>query len=83
MLGINYYRLNQFDLNGRQKYSPVKVMNFSDSTLSVSIYPNPFNGQFTIYAEGITTGLSQSEVQLQIFNSIGQMVFETTVNSNL
>ena len=70
--GINYYRLNQIDLNGNQKYSQVKSVSFSDTNLSVSIYPNPFKGEFTVCS-------LQSNAQLQIYNSTGKMVFETTV----
>jgi len=81
VLGINYYRLDQFDLNGAQAYSPVKAVSFSDAVLSVNIYPNPFNVQFTIYVEGIPSEQLRSGVQLQVFNSTGQMVFETTVNN--
>jgi len=51
---------------------PISVNEISSSQ-NISIYPNPTSGEFTVY------GLLSS-VQLQIFNSIGEMVFKTTVN---
>lgn|GEM_PF-3437313 len=37
--GNNYYRLKQLDISGRYEYSPVRTVNFEEST--ISIYPNP------------------------------------------
>ncbi|MBI4930727.1 MAG: T9SS type A sorting domain-containing protein [Bacteroidetes bacterium] len=52
-----------------------EVQNLSNNIL-INVFPNPNNGEFTVY------GL-QFPVQLQIYNSLGQIVHEQTLNSNL
>jgi hypothetical protein len=39
-LGLNYYRLNLFDLEGHSKYSPIRELEFESNT-AILIYPNP------------------------------------------
>ncbi len=53
----------------------VAVSSLDAANGGISIFPNPSNGEFVI------SGL-ESTGQLQIFNSLGQMVLETVVNSN-
>ena len=45
--GTNYYRLLAIDLDGTQKYSDIKSVNFSSSLLP-NVYPNPTSGSITI-----------------------------------
>lgn len=49
-LGVNYYRLEQFDLDGSSEYSDVRKVNFDDGqdALSIVMYPNPTVGQLRI-----------------------------------
>lgn len=50
--GISYYRLKQIDLDERAYYSTIKAVK-GESTVSVLIWPNPNEGQFSIRLEGI------------------------------
>jgi len=52
--GISYYRLRQIDLDNRAHYSLIKAVDGSGAgTISVLIWPNPSQGQFSIKMEGI------------------------------
>ena len=44
---------------------------------SISIYPNPNNGLFTVNAEDAT-----AQMQINIYNSNGQLVFSKSFDSN-
>jgi hypothetical protein len=51
--GVSYYRLRQEDENGRWVYSGVKaVAGYGGGGVSVSLFPNPGHGQFTLRVEG-------------------------------
>lgn len=45
--GVNYYRLKQVDLDGRETISPVKKVNFN-KIHTVSLFPNPTVNELTI-----------------------------------
>ena len=52
--GISYYRLRQEDLDNRWTYSAIKAVAGSGGTggVTVSLFPNPGHGQFTLRVEG-------------------------------
>ncbi|HEY4290018.1 MAG TPA: T9SS type A sorting domain-containing protein [Puia sp.] len=51
--GITYYRLKQTDLDGQYIYTLIKAVPGSGSTaVSVLLFPNPNQGQFTIRMDG-------------------------------
>ncbi|HEY4205832.1 MAG TPA: T9SS type A sorting domain-containing protein, partial [Puia sp.] len=51
--GITYYRLKQTDLDGRYTYTLIQAVAGSGSTgVSVVLYPNPSQGQFSIRMDG-------------------------------
>lgn len=65
--GISYYRLRQTDFNGIYTYSkivPVEIIN-----TVISAYPNPTNNIITL------TGLDSSIEYFNLFNSLGQNIF--------
>jgi hypothetical protein len=51
---LAYYRLRQFDLDGKQAFSNVVVVAGTASTDFTTAAPNPTNGPLDIAAEGIT-----------------------------
>ena len=78
--GINYYRLNQFDLNGLHKYSPVEAVSISDVVLPVSIYPNPF----TVSVDISINVVSQIQnCELKIYNVLGAEVLNTVMTEQI
>ena len=53
--GINYYRLRQLDLDGREKISEIRTVSFTDKDAnSIRIFPNPVVN--TLHMEGIEPG---------------------------
>jgi hypothetical protein len=51
--GISYYRLRQVDLDNHFSYSAIKaVPGLAGSGITVSLYPNPGHGQFTLRVDG-------------------------------
>ena len=50
-----------------------------DYGLTVRAYPNPFNGSTNIAYQG--TGLANTELRLEIYNTLGQLVHNTQVFS--
>ena len=67
--GINYYRLKTVYLNGTSKYSEIRTISFSLSTIQV--YPNPARGSLRILFDNSFSGRS---VVLEIFNHMGQKI---------
>ena len=70
--GNNYYRLKQIDLNGQYEYSAVRHILFEESNkVSISAYPNPSTGQFTI---GINNPKGKSAI-IQLYTSSGSLIW--------
>ncbi len=46
--GINYYRLNQIDFDGRSRLSDTKALRFDKTKRPVTIYPNPVRDQLNV-----------------------------------
>lgn len=40
--GSRYYRLKQYDFDGRFSYSPIRLVSFNQITDPIKVYPNPF-----------------------------------------
>ncbi|ADR23587.1 hypothetical protein MATR_25580 [Marivirga tractuosa] len=45
---ISYYRLQQFDFDGENEYSPVVKIEFESKLFNVKLYPNPASNQIAI-----------------------------------
>lgn len=74
-----YYRLKQVDYNGNCKFSVVKAVNLpsenSSHTLTYSVYPNPATNYLVL--EDRET--ANTDVVLEIRNTVGLLVFSTTI----
>lgn len=69
--GKNYYRLRQFDFDGRFDYSPLQSVTFAASGFGVKVLPNPAQEMVTVYIdEAITAG------QMILVDMSGRVVHE-------
>jgi len=73
ILGINYYRLKQTDLNGSSSYSKIVASSYKKGS-DVELYPNPSdNGEFLLYINN-----TQSNCNLiEIFDYDGKKILQT------
>lgn len=67
-LSINYYRLLQVDLDGKQTLSKVVSVAKKGSD-ALTVYPNPTNGKIRL-----ESNLNLQNAEVRIFNSLGQVV---------
>lgn len=67
MVGKNYYRLKQVDIDGQSTYSPVRVVTFAGG--KTSIYPNPTHDKVII------SGLTGTE-RITLFDMTGNSVMQ-------
>lgn len=73
--GKNFYRLVQYDTDGKSVYYGIRQINFELLT-QVKIMPNPFVNQFSISVHGTQA----SKVQITVFDIMGSKVTELTRN---
>lgn len=71
LAGTSYYRLKQMDLDGQFEYSEIRSAAFVDAKNGFAVFPNPA-GQ-TLH---IQLPEHQKDLQLQLRNSLGQLVWE-------
>ena len=71
--GNNYYRLKIIDLDGVISYSNIIVID-AQYDINFNVYPNPFNDLivYSYYTE------EPEELEIEIFNTLGQIVFRNT-----
>jgi hypothetical protein len=81
--GLSFYRLKQTDFDGKGTYSPVKSLQFGsqqgNNKIEIqNIGPNPFKNNFNVnYSIPVS-----SEVEIQIINFYGQLLFDEKINSS-
>lgn len=76
--GTNYYRLKQIDYDGRYEYSKVLSAAIStDSADPFRIFPNPASKSLTLQLPD-----DQLPYQLKLYNSLGQIVWEKTTETD-
>lgn len=78
VIGKNYYRIKQIDLDDRFSYSSTIVIDVKNETTRISVYPNP--AQHFIIISFNSTALKTS---LKLFNQQGQLVQQLALQGTL
>ncbi|MCC6762921.1 MAG: T9SS type A sorting domain-containing protein [Chitinophagaceae bacterium] len=73
--GNNYYRLKQTDLDGKQAFSEVRMVNMQASRGAVSVFPNPAKGMVYLNSDAVSGTL-----QYQLLSMNGKAVLSGQVN---
>ncbi|MBL7699117.1 MAG: T9SS type A sorting domain-containing protein [Chitinophagaceae bacterium] len=71
--GNNYYRLQQFDIDGRFKYSPVREVTIGNP-VNIIIGPNPAHSAITVNGAGNS--------DMQVFSLNGTLMYSSRVTSD-
>lgn len=74
--GISYYRLKQTDFNNNSSYSPLSLIDFTQETLLLSVYPNPTDGIIYITQKEFQSG----DINLVVSDASGKSVFNKTLS---
>lgn len=75
---VIYYRLKQYDLDGRYDYSDIITVQVEcEEVLAISGYPNPVINDFNIEVTGL-----QGANTVAIFNGVGQLVTKLVIPRN-
>ena len=70
--GMNYYRLTQVDIDGKETIYSTEAVNFSNYKLFFDVVPNPNNGNFTIRSNDWKEG---QDLKVRVLNSEGKICF--------
>jgi hypothetical protein len=74
--GVNYYRLRIVAANGQLKYSPVRSVNDSSSSLVVNLYPNP------VITGSLSVSTSVNCRQIRITDALGRLIQSIGTHGN-
>jgi hypothetical protein len=66
VIGINYYRLKEVDLDGKFEYSDVRQVSFTGGALSLSVVGNPFRSSLQFRVSSPTN--EKATIQLSDIN---------------
>ena len=69
--GNRYYRLRIVDIDGRVKYSPVRIVSFN-TEFTWQVYPNPSDGRFTLSSQA----MPGEWIRLRVLNTDGKTLKE-------
>lgn len=76
-VGVNYYRLNQIDVDGASKYSEVRAVNILDDFYDMmSVFPNPTTGK----TEMIFNSYSPGDANLIVTSADGKVIVNTVID---
>ncbi len=76
--GKNYYRLIQYDLDGKRNDLSMVVSDCERDITGVTISPNPFREETLISIQSN----DPSDIEMKIYNSIGLLVYQKQYASN-
>jgi len=69
--GMNYYRIQQVDLDGQFTYSAIKNILNIHSEIKVNLYPNPSSKEIHLVIDGVNSPLT-----LEIYSALGAKIRE-------
>ena len=70
--GLNFYRIKQFDKDGRESVSMVRSIVFGKNMPGFVVYPNPVNSGILNYT--LLNAGNNSKLHLQLFDADGRLV---------
>jgi hypothetical protein len=65
----HYYRLKQFDFDGKSTYSPVRSIKPGSIESNLNVYPNPSQGNVTVQ-----TGSTSGKMNIYVLDNTGRVV---------
>ncbi|MBS1576133.1 MAG: T9SS type A sorting domain-containing protein, partial [Bacteroidetes bacterium] len=78
--GKQYYRIKQVDIDGKESFSVVRVLNFSNDNSTLAIWPNPARNIINIDNEGPKTNIA---AKTQIYSLSGTLNMEKKLQQGL
>ena len=74
--GQNYYRLTQFDKDGKRVVYGIKIINIINKNVGISIYPNPLKGtEINITLENPVA----IKLPIQLVNMLGEIIYRVAI----
>jgi hypothetical protein len=73
---IVYYRLKQVDKDGKFTHSAIVILKRDQPQFSISVYPNPTKGTFTLQVNG-----APGQLRYQVYNLKGQLLLANPIIS--
>src|SRR4029077_9939213 len=70
--GIQYFRIVQVDIDGKESYSIVRSVNFTAANSEVAIYPNPAKNNLNIFCN---TQPGSDVTKAQFYDLSGKLTF--------
>jgi hypothetical protein len=75
IMGRNFYRLREVDINGEEQYSKLVGVDFSNEQPALTIHPNPSKqNDFQILYRAMTNGVAE----LSVFDVTGRKIFNSS-----
>ena len=72
-----YYRLHQFDFDGKEKYSPmISLLIETQKNIKFIVIPNPNKGEFSVDFSGIE---NNHEISVTLVDMNGKIIYETII----
>ncbi len=75
LTGKNYYRLNQYDFNGKNSLSEIRIVDFDETRSTINIYPNPV-------VDFVKITDAEENARLQVYNMAGKLAYERNIGEN-
>ncbi|ALD21912.1 hypothetical protein AM218_12735 [Hymenobacter sp. DG25A] len=75
--GVQYYRLQQVDLDGKAGYSPVQTVVVQAGGMQMSAYPNPFHSTLTVDVSLVAA----SPITIVMHDALGREVYRSSTRT--